>query len=674
MKAFIVRPFGTKVPSSREVGIDFDKVEQELIQPALKEMGIQGGSTGKFLKAGNIRETMFEQLLKADLVIADVSVHNANVFYELGIRHALREKFTFIIRCSGDNYPFDLQTDRYLLYDEKNPGLALPELLEGLKNTLDNAQKDSPVFQLLPKLKPHDWNQYTVTPMDFCNEVDLAIKKKWTGDLEMLGLEAEWFDWRVGGLREVGRGQFLLKSWDGARITWEKVNQHLDGDLEANQKLATIYQRLGERVLSDQAIKRALKSSELLPYDKAELLSLKGSNKKMEWVDEWHDLLEDQRGPEAITSNQLTSAYQYYYDGFITDPGHYYSGINALALATIISKLAIRYPDHWNNCFRSDDEASIELKKYINACQELKAAVNWSVKAAMSRAKNEKKHDPWPEVTVADMVCYTADNPNRVATAYRNALSNIANFPFESAQRQLKIIKNLDILKENIEQALLTLQDLERSRAKKKALDHSVPSKVLVFTGHMIDEEDREKKGLTQRFPRGPQHETYARKILKKLIIQELPDDKNVIGIAGGACGGDILFHEMCEELNIPTYIFLVIPPKDYVVSSLQRGGPNWVERFNKLSLRLQKNIRVLSLYKELPRWLRNKTDYSIWQRNNLWTLYNALTYGASKVTLMALWNGESGDGPGGTADMVDQAKKHGAKFIHIDTNKLFKD
>ena len=59
---------------------------------------------------------MFQRLLAADLVVADLSVHNANVFYELGIRHALRQQKTFIVRASTDTFPFDLQTDRQLTF------------------------------------------------------------------------------------------------------------------------------------------------------------------------------------------------------------------------------------------------------------------------------------------------------------------------------------------------------------------------------------------------------------------------------------------------------------------------------------------------------------------------------------------------------------------------------
>src|SRR4026208_2482186 len=134
LNVFIVRPFGNKN------GIDFDKIETDLIRPAMQQAGLTGGTTGEFLQQGNIRTEMFEQLLIADLVIADISIHNANVFYELGIRHALRDKRTFLIKSKQDNspdidVPFDLKTDRYLSYDANNPGGAVDLLAAALKVT-----------------------------------------------------------------------------------------------------------------------------------------------------------------------------------------------------------------------------------------------------------------------------------------------------------------------------------------------------------------------------------------------------------------------------------------------------------------------------------------------------------------------------------------------------------
>ena len=131
MRAFIIRPFGTKK------GIDFDAVEKLLIDPALQILGVAGRTTLDILRQGNIRLDMFQRLLTADLVVADISIANANVFYELGIRHALRDKRTFLIRCESaevapDEVPFDLKTDRYLSYPIDRPDARLNDFVKAL--------------------------------------------------------------------------------------------------------------------------------------------------------------------------------------------------------------------------------------------------------------------------------------------------------------------------------------------------------------------------------------------------------------------------------------------------------------------------------------------------------------------------------------------------------------
>jgi hypothetical protein len=141
------------------------------------------------------------------------------------------------------------------------------------------------------------------------------------------------------------------------------------------------------------------------------------------------------------------------------------------------------------------------------------------------------------------------------------------------------------------------------------------------------------------------------------------------MGLTGGASGGDILFHEVCEELDIPSQMYLVLPKNEYIKASVADGGPDWVERFNRLYGKLKP--KILSDSDRLPRWLRAKKDYNIWQRSNLWMLHNALAVSQDHLTLVALWNGATGDGPGGTEDMVARAKDRGARFIHLDTTKL---
>jgi len=184
----------------------------------------------------------------------------------------------------------------------------------------------------------------------------------------------------------------------------------------------------------------------------------------------------------------------------------------------------------------------------------------------------------------------------------------------------------------------------------------------------MMDAQGREKP----RFP--ADKEEVARQAIREAIVKERPVNEAMAwGFAGGASGGDILFQEVCAELGIPTQLYLAIPPERYVVSSVQKAGERWVERFWKLYHQHseQKRVRVLSEATDisdereyLPAWLRTKPDYGIWQRNNLWTLFNALSAGGARnLTLIALWDGEpTGDGPGGTSDLVRKVQECGAR------------
>src|SRR5262245_31172947 len=117
-RAFVIRPFGKKKDSAGKE-FDFDAIQTGVIGPALAESGFTGSTTGEIIDAGNIREDMFALILEADLVVCDITLLNANVFYELGIRHALRRKGTLLIKHVGsaDSPPFDLLTDRYIAYD-----------------------------------------------------------------------------------------------------------------------------------------------------------------------------------------------------------------------------------------------------------------------------------------------------------------------------------------------------------------------------------------------------------------------------------------------------------------------------------------------------------------------------------------------------------------------------
>jgi len=657
MNVFIVRPFGTKN------GIDFDRVEAELIRPAIEQAGLSGGTTGQFIQQGNIRADMFEQLLTADLVIADMSIHNANVFYELGIRHALRDKRTFLIKSKTEpgpqsEVPFDLKTDRYLSYDPKNPGGALELLAAALKLTLDAQNADSPIYQLLPGLEPADPAKVLVVPLDFREEVERVEATKNCGDLQLLAAEVDGFAWRVAGLRLIGHAQFRLKDWTGAKVTWCAVREYDDKDVEANTLLGTIFQRLKDRVASDQAVERALENKEISAAGRAEIRALMGRNAKNQWEESWSGLSDENAAQKAaLTSPHLEKSFELYRAGFIEDRNHFYSGLNALAMVTMMVELAQRQPAIWQDNFDNDEDASQKLQKLKELRSDLGAGVRLAIESKQASLQRTGKSDVWMDISTADLICLTSTRPNRVGQAYKKALADAPEQARDAARRQLALYHRLGILKENIQAGL-------ESIAPVALPEQEGAPRVILFTGHRLDAPDR----ATPRFPAAKEAE--ARAMIREAVasIQAKCAGK-LLGISGGASGGDILFHEVCEELNIPSQMFLVLPKADYIKASVGDAGPAWIERFNRLYEKLK--VRVLSDSDRLPRWLRAKKDYSIWMRSNLWMLHNALAISQDRLTLIALWNGASGDGPGGTEDMVKRAQDRGAVFIHLDSRKL---
>src|SRR5215469_6865475 len=244
---FIVRPFGKKRVTTTEDGteqsveVDFDSIDHTLIQPALQRSNLTGETTGVIAEAGNIRVDMFEMLITYDLVIADISIDNANVFYELGIRHGLRPKGTILLRFStpGKDTPFDLKTDRYIAYDRNDPGAAVALLTQSIKETVlsihENGRADSPVFGLLPALSPPDPARLVVVPRSFQEAVEQAETQTRDGatTLALLGNEARRVRWEREGLRLVGRAQRCLSAFDAARETWEAVRNDVPDDIEA---------------------------------------------------------------------------------------------------------------------------------------------------------------------------------------------------------------------------------------------------------------------------------------------------------------------------------------------------------------------------------------------------------------------------------------------------------
>jgi len=169
---FAIMPFGKK-PVGREL-IDFDCIWKQFIEPAALAAGFEVSRVDEDLEKGHISENMIRHIKEADVAVADLTYHNPNVYYELGMRHALARHGTVLIkRDSGDmdvadtypdappalldniEIPFDLRQMAHFFYQ------MTPDKLEQNRETLTQSiiarynarEPDSPVYTYLDDLR-----------------------------------------------------------------------------------------------------------------------------------------------------------------------------------------------------------------------------------------------------------------------------------------------------------------------------------------------------------------------------------------------------------------------------------------------------------------------------------------------------------------------------------------
>jgi hypothetical protein len=156
LECFIVMPFGTKpVPDDPKRTYDFEKVYRVLIQRAVREAGMIPVRADERVSSALIHTDMFRDLRDRSVVLADLSLDNPNVFYELGVRHVMSSRGTVLMCRKGSSLPFDVKLSRVIFYDFDGISLDWEEVENTVKRlvlALQEAQKglpDSPVHALL---------------------------------------------------------------------------------------------------------------------------------------------------------------------------------------------------------------------------------------------------------------------------------------------------------------------------------------------------------------------------------------------------------------------------------------------------------------------------------------------------------------------------------------------
>ena len=184
------------------------------------------------------------------------------------------------------------------------------------------------------------------------------------------------------------------------------------------------------------------------------------------------------------------------------------------------------------------------------------------------------------------------------------------------------------------------------------------PKNVVLFSGHMIDASDRR----TPRFP--PDKKPMAAAAIANTLA-DIGAERWDLAICGGACGGDLLFAEACLARDMALELYIPFDEPTFLANSVDFAGADWHNRYVAARSKATLHVAPDELGPLRP-------DENPYERNNLWMLESAARFGGSRIAFIALWNGEGGDGPGGTKHFMNEARIKTERIYWLDTRKLW--
>jgi hypothetical protein len=365
-------PFGKK-PAIAGGVVDFDAVYRELIAPAVADAGLEPLRADEEMSGGIIHKPMFERLILCEYAVADLTTANANVFYELGVRHAVRPWSTVLLFAEGGGQlPFDVAPLRalpYRLSPDGTPGDPVAAR-RPLTERLIEAQKatpDSPLFQLVEGFPEVDHTKTDV----FRDLVEYSARMKdCLAAARNDGIETvRAVEGELGDLAKQESGVVIdlflsyraVKAWPEMIALVEKMAPPLAATVMVREQLALALNRAGrsdeaERVLLDLLRKRGPSS---------ETYGILGRVYK----DRWEEA--SKRGEAFLARGLLDRAIDAYLRGFEADWRDAYPGVNAATLMEIKEppdtrrqqlipvvryavgrRIAAGKPDYWDHATR----------------------------------------------------------------------------------------------------------------------------------------------------------------------------------------------------------------------------------------------------------------------------------------------------------------------------------
>ncbi|MET0851108.1 MAG: TRAFs-binding domain-containing protein [Candidatus Rokuibacteriota bacterium] len=319
------------------VTVDFDVVYQELIVPGVEAAGLEPLRADQELTGGIIHKPMFERLILCEFAVADLTAANANVFYELGVRHAVRPASTLLLFADGvGQQPFDVGLLRAVPYKLGPDGR--PERLDAdraaittrLRAARDMAA-DSPVYQLvdgfpdIQRLKTDVFRDR----VRYRDEVKsrLADARKQGADA-VLAVEASLHpidDQEAGVVIDLFLSYRAVRAWEEMVALARKMAEPLARSVMVQEQLALALNRAGRGEEAERVLLQLLDAQ----GPSSETYGILGRVYKDRWE------AANKEGQSFLAEGLLDKAIDAYVKGFEADPRDAYPGINAVTLMEI---------------------------------------------------------------------------------------------------------------------------------------------------------------------------------------------------------------------------------------------------------------------------------------------------------------------------------------------------
>lgn len=423
-------PFGRK-PDVGGGTIDFDAVYRDLIAPAIEEAGLEPVRADGEVTGGIIHKPMFERLILCEYAVADLTTANANVFYELGLRHAVRPWSTVLVFGEGSRLPFDVALLRALPYRldaagvpgdvEQNKQQLLNRLVEARRAATDDPKAviDSPIYQLVENYPDIDREKTDVFRERVRYSADMKARlaeARRQGLAALREIEAE-----LGDIKEVESGVVVdlflsyraVKGWKEMIELVGSMSRPLAATVMVQEQLALALNRDGqgeraERVITDLLTQRGASS---------ETYGILGRVYK----DRWEAALKS--GNKFLARGLLDKAAEAYLHGFEADWRDAYPGVNAVTLMelkeppdprreqlvpvvayAVERRIASGKPDYWDFASRlelaviagDEGRAADALGQALAAVREVWEPESTARNLRLIREARERRGEPHP--------------------------------------------------------------------------------------------------------------------------------------------------------------------------------------------------------------------------------------------------------------------------------------